>query len=116
MLDYSKITFDSLEKNGPPWRAFYIYDLDQDQNKIADFLKEYAGVEEMPDDIYIYRVTLCLSIYTADKDTMEFSAFCTDPYGEEYWFKLHYYSACANELINLIPDFEFEDFDFEIEQ
>ncbi len=42
MLDFTKISFNELDTDNKPLRAFYNYDLKE--SEIDDFLEEYATV------------------------------------------------------------------------
>ena len=105
MLDYTKITFNELDdtdKPLQPLQVFYNYDLKQ--NEINDFLKEYATVEEVPEGVSIQKIELCLTIYA--RHDLKLEACCTDTVNNQYWIELNTQFANADELINLIPDYE----------
>lgn len=102
MLDYMKITFNELDDTDKPLQAFYNYDLKE--SEIADFLEEYATVEEVPEGVSIQKVELCLTIYTRHDFKLE--ACYTDTNNNQYWVELNEQFTNADEFISLIPDYE----------
>ena len=105
MLDYTKITFNELDDTDKPFQplqVFYNYDLKQ--NEVADFLEEYATVEEVPEGVSIQKVELCLTIYA--RHDLKLESCCTDTSNNQYWIELNTQFANADELISLIPDYE----------
>lgn len=102
MLDFTKIGFNELDDTDKPLQAFYSYNLKE--SEINDFLEEYATVEEVPEDVSIQKVELCLTIYTRHDFKLE--ACCTDTENNQYWAELNPQFTNADKFISLIPDYE----------
>lgn len=100
MLDFTKISFNELDTD-KPLQAFYNYDLEE--SKIDSFLEEYAIFEEIPKDVSIQKLELCLTIYAQHDFKLE--ACCTDTNNEQHWVELNKQFTNADEFICLIPNY-----------
>ena len=102
MLNYAKITFNELDDADKPFQAFYNYDLKG--SEINDFLEEYATIEEIPENVSIQKIELCLTIYARHDFKLE--ACCTDTENNQYWIEIITQFFNADEFINLIPNYK----------
>ena len=102
MLNYAKITFNELDDTDKPIQAFYNYNLKR--NEINDFIEEYATVEEIPENVSIQKIELCLTIYARHDFKLE--ACCTDTENNLYWVEIIMQFFNADEFINLIPNYK----------
>ena len=107
MLDYTKITFNELDKTIEQILQDTINILYKNtylkENEIDSFLEEYATVEEVPEGVSIQKVELCLTIYAQHDFKLE--ACCTDTNNEQYWIELNKQFTNADKFIQMIPDY-----------
>lgn len=101
MLDYMKIAFNEMDNTDKPLQVFYNYNLKE--NEINDFLEECVTIEEVPKDISIKEVELCLTIYA--KHDFKLEACCTDTNNKQHWVEITKQFTNADEFIELIPNY-----------
>ena len=101
MLDYAKITFNEIDDTDKPLQVFYNYDLTQ--TEIEELIEEYATEDEVPKEVSIVGIELCLTIFARHDFKLE--AICTSDAGEQFWVELHNQFTNADEFVSLIPDY-----------
>ena len=100
-IDYSKVSFNELDMEYP-LQAFFNYEISQ--NEIDEWLANEVSCEEIPEEISIVGIELCLTIFA--KNDFKLEAVCTSNGGNQFWVELHNQFTNAYEFISLIPDYE----------
>lgn len=99
-IDYNKVSFNELDMEYP-LQAFLNYNMTQ--NEIDEWLVNEVSCEEIPEEITVIGVELCLTIFTRHDFKLE--AVCTSDGGNQFWVELHNQFTNADEFVSLIPDY-----------
>lgn len=101
MLNYEKITFNEIDDTDKPLQVFYNYDVSQEE--INEWLANEVACAEIPEEITIVAIELCLTIFSRHDFKLE--AVCTSDWGSQYWIELEYQFTNADEFLQMIPDY-----------
>lgn len=99
-IDYTKVTFNKLN-NEYPLQVFFSYQISQ--NEINEWLANEVTCEEIPEEISIVEIELCLTIF--GRHDFKLEAICVSECGSQFFVELNNHFTNADELISLIPDY-----------
>ena len=99
-IDYSKVSFNELDIEYP-LQAFFNYETTQEE--ISEWLANEVTCDEIPEEITIVGMELCLTIF--GRHDFKLEAVCTSDGGSQFWVELDNQFTNADEFISLIPDY-----------
>lgn len=99
-IDYNKVSFNELDMEYP-LQAFFNYEISK--NEIDEWLANEVSCEEIPEEISIVGIELCLTIFARHDFKLE--AVCTSDGGNQFWVELNNKFTNADEFVSLIPDY-----------
>ena len=99
-IDYSKVTFNELDMEYP-LQAFFNYNISQ--KEIDEWLSNDVICEEIPEEVSIIGIELCLTVF--GKHDFKLEAICTSDGGSQFWIELFNKFANADEFICMIPNY-----------
>ena len=99
-IDYNKVSFNELDMEYP-LQAFFNYEITQEE--ISEWLANEVTCDEIPEEITIVGMELCLTIFSRHDFKLE--AVCTSDGGSQFWVELNNQFTNADEFISLIPDY-----------
>ena len=98
-IDYSRVSFNEIDI-GYPLQIFFGYETTQ--KEISKWLANEVTCDEIPEEITIIKMELCLTIFARHDFKLE--AICTSDCGTQFWVTLNDQFTNADEFIALIPD------------
>ena len=73
------------------------------QEEISEWLANEVTCDEIPEEITIVGMELCLTIF--GRHDFKLEAVCTSDGGSQFWVELDNQFTNADEFISLIPDY-----------
>lgn len=99
-IDYNKVSFNELDMEYP-LQAFFNYEITQEE--ISEWLANEVTCDEIPEEIIIVGMELCLTIF--GRHDFKLEVVCTSDGGIQFWVELNNQFTNADEFISLIPDY-----------